>query len=276
VEKIGTSMLFENNHIRIWTLLLEPGETAPVHQHPHPYVYVVVAPGETEMREADGNVVRQHDERWQVVRHDEGLPHSLQNIGTTRYENIIIELKTEGASSETAGSNTDVLVADWLATFAPGDAADLLRAHLGQNPGRISRGYGELLQGHAVGDPDALLKITRTLSPEEPRPGWVTVDGIEFVSMCPHHFLPYTGLAEVSYRPQKVILGLGKIPRYVDALARRLVIQEDLTQAIASGIGRVAGTEDVKVTTTAVHTCISRRGARQSGSKTTVACTLGE
>lgn len=274
MEKIGTNMLFENGHVRIWTLLLGPGETAPVHQHPHPYVYVVVTPGETVMRESDGNVVRQGDERWQVVHHEAGLPHSLQNIGTTPYENIIIELKGDGGSSA-ALANPDLSVAAWLDTFAP-TAADGLREHLNENPGRISRGYGDLLEGHAVEDPDALLKITRTLGSEASRPGWVTVDEIDFVSMCPHHFLPYVGTATVSYRPNRRILGLGKIPRYVDALARQLVIQEDLTQSIALGIARVAETDDVRVLTSAVHTCISRRGARQARSNSTVEYVVGQ
>lgn len=274
MEKIGTNMLFENSQIRIWTLLLGPGETAPVHQHPHPYVYVVVTPGETVMRESDGNEVSQSDERWQVVRHEAGLPHSLQNIGTTPYENIIIELKGEGSSP--AAANPDLSVAAWLDTFAPPNAADSLREHLNENPGRISRGYGELLEGYSVAEPDALLKITRILASEESRPGWVTVDDIDFVSMCPHHFLPYVGTATVSYRPTRKILGLGKLPRYVDALARQLVIQEDLTQSIALGIARVAETNDVRVSTSAVHTCISRRGARQARSHSTVEYVVGQ
>lgn len=276
MEKVGTSLLFENDYIRIWTLLLGPGETAPVHQHEHPYVYVVVTPGDTVMRESDGNVVRQTDEQWQVVRHEAGLPHSLENVGSTPYENIIVELKLDGTTAPGAPPDSDGLVAHWLAAFAPPDAVKELRAHIGNNPGRISRGYRELLEGHAVEDADAILKITRTLGPEEPRPGWVTVQDIEFVSMCPHHFLPYAGTASVAYRPERTILGLGKLPRYVDALARRLVIQEDLTQSIATGIARVACTDEVRVITSAVHTCISRRGARQANSSSTVEYVIGQ
>lgn len=278
MEKIGTSLLYEDAKIRIWNLLLEPGQTAAMHQHEFPYVYVVVTPGETLMTESDGNEVRQADNQWQVVRHDTGLPHSLQNLGTRRYENIIVELKhdcTGVPGSLPAVVNPDERVISWLEGFAPPQAVCALRSHLTENPGRISRGYNELLEGYTV-EAGSLLKVTREVADGELRPGWVTVDEIDFVSMCPHHFLPYLGVATVAYRPTKKILGLGKIPRYVEALARRFVIQEDLTRDIALGISAGAGTPDVKVTTAATHTCICRRGVRQTRTRTTVEFILGE
>lgn len=275
VEKVGTSLLFENEQIRIWSLLLEPGDTAPVHQHEFPYVYLVVAPGSTLMTESDGNEVRSVDDKWEVVRHDAGLPHTLQNLGSTRYENAIIEFKQDGPKRvDSAPKNPDEIVAKWLESFAPADAVDEFRRHLDDNPGRISRGYGELLEGYTT-DAAGLLKITKIVEDGDPRPGWVTVDEIDFVSLCPHHFLPYFGIATVSYHPKSKILGLGKLPRYVEALARRFVIQEDLTQEIAAGVGKAAGTDDVKVSTTASHICICRRGARQARARTSVEYVLG-
>lgn len=268
MEHIGTTLLFENSYLRIWNLLLEPGETAPTHQHEFPYVYVVLTPGETLMTESDGAQHRQSDDRWKVVEHSTGLPHSLQNVGTAPYANVIVEMKTAGDLAP------DQLFATWIQSFSTRGSDDI-RAHLDDNPGRITRGYAEFLAGYEV-EASTILKVTRKVGPSEPRPGWVTVDEIDFVAMCPHHFLPYYGTASVSYRPTDRILGLGKLPRYVDALARRLVIQEDLTRDIAQGIGDGAATIDVKVTTIASHMCICRRGARQSKATSTVVFELGE
>lgn len=99
MEQIGTQMLFENEQIRVWNLLLEPGQSAGTHQHECPYVYVVINEGETLMRESDGNEVRQSDARWQVVFHNAGLSHELINVGQTLYENVIIEFKASGETS---------------------------------------------------------------------------------------------------------------------------------------------------------------------------------
>lgn len=260
MEKIGSNLLFENAQIRVWNLILEPGEVAPTHQHEHPYVFVALTDGNTLMIESDGTETRQTDRQWDVVEHPTGLPHSLQNVGSERYSNVIIELKS--------CQSPDELLGGWVQAVSPAAAEDV-RAGLSDNPGRISRGYGELLSGYGI-DPVALLKVTREVDPSEPRPGWVTVDAIDFVAMCPHHFMPYFGSATVSYRPKERIIGLGKIPRFVDALARRLVIQEDLARDIATGLGLGADTADVKVSTVASHLCICRRGVRGAQVTTTV------
>jgi|SRR5579863_1327523 len=100
MEAIGTQLLFENDQIRVWNLLLEPGQSAGIHQHQYPYIYIVLNKGETLMRESDGNEVRQSDSRWQVVSHEAGLAHELINVGQTPYENIIIEFKGAGVRHE--------------------------------------------------------------------------------------------------------------------------------------------------------------------------------
>lgn len=166
-------------------------------------------------------------------------------------------------------SNPDEAVVRWVKSFSNPEAACALARSIDENPGRISRGYAELLSGYDL-EPTGLLKTTRIVTDDEARPGWVEIADIEFVSMCPHHFLPYFGEATVRYRPTQVILGLGKFPRFVDALARRLIIQEDLTRDIAHGIAQVARTDDVTVSTKATHMCICYRGARQTSIRTVV------
>lgn len=173
-------------------------------------------------------------------------------------ENLVVE-----------SPNSDEAVVRWLESFSNPEAVCTLARSIDENPGRISRGYAELLSGYDI-DPMGLLKTTRIVTDGEPRPGWVEIANVEFVSMCPHHFLPYFGEATVRYRPTHVILGLGKFPRFVDALARRLVIQEDLTRDIAHGVAQAARTDDVTVSTKATHMCICYRGARQTSIRTVV------
>jgi GTP cyclohydrolase IA len=171
-------------------------------------------------------------------------------------------------------SNPDEAVVRWVESFPNPEAACVLAHIIDENPGRITRGYAEFLSGYSL-EPTDLLKTTRIVTDKEPRPGWIDISDIEFVSMCPHHFLPYFGEATVRYRPTQIILGLGKFPRFVDALARRLIIQEDLTRDIGCGIAQVARTDDVTVSTKATHMCICFRGARQISVRTIVNFTYG-
>ena len=93
---------------------------------------------------------------------------------------------------------------------------------------RIAEAFKELLSGYAV-DPKNILKTTRKLLPDE-RPGLVEVKEIAYHSICAHHFLPFFGHVDLAYVPGDRILGLGKLPRLVDAYARRFQIQEDLVR----------------------------------------------
>ena len=96
---------------------------------------------------------------------------------------------------------------------------------------RISRAFKELLAGYRL-DPSTILKTTRMLEPGE-KPGLVEVRDIGFHSICAHHFLPFFGEVDLAYVPGDRILGLGKLPRLVDAYARRFQIQEDLVREVA-------------------------------------------
>jgi GTP cyclohydrolase I len=90
----------------------------------------------------------------------------------------------------------------------------------------------------------------------------VIVAGIRFYSMCEHHLLPFFGVAHVAYLPRGKVIGLSKITRIVNNYARRLQIQERLTQQIATAVQKATGTDDVMVVTEAYHMCMIMRGVR--------------
>jgi GTP cyclohydrolase IA len=99
--------------------------------------------------------------------------------------------------------------------------------------------------------------------------GLVAVRDVEFYSLCEHHMLPFWGKASVAYYPGESILGLSKIPRIVDLHARRLQVQERLTESIASDIVDLIAPRAVVVTVQAQHLCMMMRGVEKQGSSTT-------
>lgn len=104
----------------------------------------------------------------------------------------------------------------------------------------------------------------------------VVVKDIEFFSLCEHHLLPFYGKAHVAYIPKNKIIGLSKIPRLVDVFARRLQVQERLTQQIAACIQEVLDPQGVAVITEARHFCMMMRGVEKQHSSTTSSAMLGE
>jgi predicted metal-dependent enzyme (double-stranded beta helix superfamily) len=94
-EHVGTHLLYEDDEVRIWSIVLEPGETAAMHTHRLDYAVVTVKPGRNRRGNGDGSVDILESERG-TVRFDrvgQGQQHDLTNVGTTRYRNVIVELK---------------------------------------------------------------------------------------------------------------------------------------------------------------------------------------
>lgn len=106
--------------------------------------------------------------------------------------------------------------------------------------------------------------------------GVVEATGIRFSSLCPHHLLPYTGAVSVRYRPDGRVVGLSKVARLVDALARRLVLQEQLAADIADSIMQHLGPHGVEVVATARHGCVECRGVRQADMRVTASAIRGD
>ncbi len=104
----------------------------------------------------------------------------------------------------------------------------------------------------------------------------VVVKDIEFFSMCEHHLLPFFGKVHVGYLPNQKVIGLSKIPRIVDAFARRLQLQERLTQQIADTLLEVLEPRGVAVICEARHFCMMMRGVEKQHSGTLTSAMLGD
>jgi GTP cyclohydrolase I len=104
----------------------------------------------------------------------------------------------------------------------------------------------------------------------------VVVKDIEYYSLCEHHMLPFFGRVHVAYLPDKKIIGLSKIPRIVDVFARRLQVQERVTQQIADTLMEVLEPRGVAVVSEAQHFCMMMRGVEKQCSSTITSAMLGE
>lgn len=162
---------------------------------------------------------------------------------------------------------------DWLAEQVTNDPRALRWFDEEGADDRIARAFKELLSGYEI-DIASVLKTTRMLEQGE-RPGLVEVKEIVFHSICAHHFLPFFGEIDVAYEPGDRILGLGKLPRLVDACARRFQIQEDLVRDVAQAMMEHGHARGVRVRARGRHLCMSGRGPSSPTSITHTEFALG-
>ena len=162
---------------------------------------------------------------------------------------------------------------EWLAKSVTDDPRALRWFAEAGSDERIAKAFKELLAGYEI-EPSTILKTTRMLEPDE-RPGRVEVKDIAFHSICAHHFLPFFGQVDLAYEPGDRILGIGKLPRLVDALARRFQIQEDLVREIAHEMMNSGHARGVRVRSRAQHLCMCSRGPSSQTSLTYTEFTLG-
>ena len=111
---------------------------------------------------------------------------------------------------------------------------------------------------------------------DEPHENMVLVRDIELYSMCEHHMLPFFGKVHIAYVPNERILGLSKLPRIVEVFARRLQVQERLTDEIADAIMNVLEPRGVGVVIEAQHLCMMMRGIQKQNSSTVTSALRGE
>jgi len=150
---------------------------------------------------------------------------------------------------------------------APEDNITRILQYLGQDPTReglldtpkrVLKALKEMTSGYDA-DPETILSTVFTEDYDQ----MVVLTGIEFVSLCEHHLLPFRGTATVGYIPNGKVVGLSKLARLVDAYARRLQVQERMTEQIAEAITEHLAPIGVGVYITAHHSCMGNRGVRK-------------
>lgn len=141
---------------------------------------------------------------------------------------------------------------------------DPRREGLLKTPNRVAKALKFLTEGYEQDPKEILNQALFSTSNDE----MVLVRDIEFYSMCEHHMLPIIGRAHVAYIPDGKVVGLSKIPRIVDVYARRLQIQEQMTEQIADAILETIKPKGVAVVVHARHMCMEMRGVQKINSTT--------
>ncbi len=145
------------------------------------------------------------------------------------------------------------------------------RDGLQNTPERVVRAIQYLTKGYR----DSVEKILNGALFDVDYDEMVIVKDIEIYSLCEHHLLPFFGKCHVGYIPSHKVIGLSKIPRLVDMFARRLQVQERLTQQIAETVQKATEPRGVAVVIEAQHLCMMMRGVEKQNTKMTTSAMLG-
>ncbi len=160
------------------------------------------------------------------------------------------------------------------------DAVKAMMLHVGEDPNReglletpkrVRKAYEFIYGGYKEDPHEILSKALFTSSNDE----MVLIKDIEFYSTCEHHLLPIIGRVHVAYIPDGKVVGLSKIPRVVNVFARRMQIQEQLTEQIADAIMNAIAPKGVAVVVQARHMCMEMRGVEKINSTTTSSALRG-
>lgn len=145
------------------------------------------------------------------------------------------------------------------------------RPGLRQTPERVDLALRWLTRGYGL----SLAEVVGNGVFEEAHEEMILVRDIELYSLCEHHLLPFYGRAHVAYIPNGRLIGLSKLPRIVEVFARRLQIQERLTDQIADAIMEVLTPQGVGVVIDAAHLCLMMRGVEKQSSRTVTSAVRG-
>jgi GTP cyclohydrolase I len=186
------------------------------------------------------------------------------------------EALVSAASIEGAGTEVDARPAHRRVEAAVREilleiGEDPDRQGLVDTPARVHRMYAELTAGYHVD----LERLVNGAIFDVDYSEMVVVKDIPFYSLCEHHLLPFFGLAHVAYIPDGRVLGLSKIPRIVETYARRLQVQERLTQQVADFLQERLRPQGTGVVMEATHLCAVMRGVRKPGTVMTTSSVLG-
>lgn len=183
------------------------------------------------------------------------------NRGLTPHSVVVDELHDHSkASAETA-----------IFTLLNYIGEDPLRDGLLETPARVVRAWAELTAGYKE-DPKVFLSRTFDEKSDE----MVILKDIQFYSMCEHHMLPFMGTATVAYMPTDKVVGISKLARVVSCYARRLQVQERMTQQIARAIEDCLSPHGVGVILRAHHLCMGCRGVKQPSTELVTSSLLGK
>jgi len=162
-------------------------------------------------------------------------------------------------------------LASLVESMLRGIGEDPTREGLAKTPERVAKSMRFLTQGYNE-DPRRMLNGAVF---DEHVDEMVVVKDIELYSLCEHHMVPFFGKCHVGYLPRGKIIGLSKIPRLVDVFARRLQVQERLTNQIASALFDLLAPRGVGVVIEAQHLCMMMRGVEKQNSRAVTSSLLG-
>jgi len=177
------------------------------------------------------------------------------------------EMQTTLDSQSLASASLQDLMREMLVRLGEDPERDGLR----DTPERMERSIEYLTKGYQEDPEEILLGAMFDVAYDE----MVIVKDIEMFSLCEHHLLPFFGKVHVAYIPSGKVIGLSKIPRLVDVLARRLQVQERLTTQIAGAIESAIRPQGVGVVVEARHLCMMMRGVEKQHSGTITSSMLG-
>jgi GTP cyclohydrolase I len=191
------------------------------------------------------------------------VAHSHSNGRSSHEERNDVHTQAERiATAEFQALDAQAGIAEAVRLILQYVGEDPNRDGLQRTPQRVAKMYGELLEGY---DQDVQTIINGALFEVAYEGEMVVVADIPYTSLCEHHMLPFVGKAHVGYVPRRQVVGLSKIPRIVDMFARRLQIQERLTNQIADALKTHLDPRGVIVVVEGQHSCAALRGVKKHG-----------
>jgi GTP cyclohydrolase I len=189
-------------------------------------------------------------------------PFAIRPADFDVFRNDLLDVPEEACSGDIECATRDILRAI---------GEDVNREGLLRTPERVSRAYAELTAGYHV-DPVRLInEAVFDVNYDE----MVIVRNIDFYSLCEHHLLPFLGQVDVAYIPNGKVIGLSKIPRIVEMFARRLQVQERMTQEIAEFLEETLHPLGVAVVAEGLHMCAAMRGVKKANARMVTSAMLG-
>ena len=193
--------------------------------------------------------------------------HAINRRRAVKEQKVKVNVRVESAKD----NRTEDLIEEYVREMIRMLGEDPTREGLLRTPRRVAQSLRFLTSGYRQ-DPDKMLNGALF---EVAYDEMVIVRDIEIFSLCEHHLLPFFGRCHVAYIPDKKVIGLSKIPRLVDAFARRLQVQERLTNQIADTIMEKIHPLGVGVIIEAKHLCMIMRGVEKQNSVAVTSAMLG-